>query len=94
MKFTSLSYILAAALGATLLIPPAAMAEETNCTTICEEYEFCAGHALQAIYDGVFSGSGCADYNGCGQVVEDCRREAGTCEPSCSHDYANWNPDD
>lgn len=93
MTRTGLSYLPAAALAAALWAPPA-MAAETDCTTPCEQYEYCAGRALQAIYDGVFSDSGCSDYTTCGQVVEECRREVGSCEQSCTHDYTTVLPED
>jgi len=69
---------------ALLLLPSvAAAAESEACASTCEDYRFCAGGALQAIYDGVFSGSGCSDYESCDQVVQLCRAAAGTCEPQC-----------
>lgn len=73
---------LAAAL--TLLAPLPALAEDQHCVAQCtQQEEDCASRALQAIYDGVFYGSGCSDYDECDNVVQACRAEAQTCQASC-----------
>ena len=75
-------FYLAAAL--TLLTSLPVLAEDQHCVAQCtQQEEDCASGALQAIYDGVFYGSGCSDYEECNTVVQDCRAEAQTCQASC-----------
>ena len=66
------------------LLPLSAHATDQYCDAQCEEqYGFCADGALQAIEEGVFSGSGCSAYDTCDVVVQMCEAERTTCEAEC-----------
>jgi len=81
-----MTYKLILSLSFAALLPMAALAtEDDQCASTCEELALCASDAEQAIYDGVFSGSGCSDYEECGRIVLQCQADAGECANTCEY---------